>query len=185
MTTTAAPPAAVTKPGLIHNMPDAVRVPVGEGHYALVDRDDLHLVEGHTWSLLRGHTGKLYAYASGTVYMHRLIAQTPAGMETDHINGDGLDNRRSNLRHATASQNRANTGKPARPDGSRHSSRFKGVSWDRSRGRWQAKITVNGLCRNLGRYDYEESAAAAYDRAALAAWGEFAYLNFPRGRVAA
>src|SRR3546814_4168420 len=59
------------------------------------------LVEGYPWRVLEGHTGKRYAYAmtrEGGRYMHRIIAGTPKGMETDHINCDGLDNRRVNLR---------------------------------------------------------------------------------------
>jgi hypothetical protein len=159
------------------------RIPVGREHHALVDDADVDLVSGYDWILLRGHNGKLYAYASGgpgvLVYMHRLIVGTPAGMETDHRNGDGLDNQRSNLRPATAGQNRANMGKPRRPDAGPHTSQYKGVSWDRSRERWQAKIVVAGHHRNLGRYDDEADAARAYDAAALAAWGDFAWLNFP------
>lgn len=158
------------------------RIPVGREHHALVDDADVALVSTYEWTLLRGHNGKLYAYkGSGgvVVYMHRLIVGTPAGMETDHRNGDGLDNRRSNLRAATAGQNRANMGKPRRPDDAPHTSQYKGVNWDKSRDRWQAKIVVDGLHRNLGRYDDEADAARAYDDAALAAWGEFAWLNFP------
>jgi hypothetical protein len=157
-------------------------VPVGPDHHAVIDAADWPLVGDAHWSLLRGHNGKLYAHRKtpdGTVYMHRLLAGTGPDQETDHVNGDGLDNRRENLRPATRSQNKANMGKPKRPDGSAHSSRFKGVSWDESRGRWQSKITVDGKCRNLGRYDDETEAARAYDAAALEAWGDFALTNAP------
>jgi hypothetical protein len=155
------------------------RVRVGRDHFALVDSADYPLVTEFRWYLLRGHNGKLYAYTGRSTYMHRLIAQTQPGFETDHVNGDGLDNRRANLRTATASQNRANMGKPRRPDGSVHSSRFKGVSWDKSRSKWQAKIVWRGKHKNLGRYESEELAARVYDLAALTQWGEFAQLNFP------
>lgn len=156
---------------------------LSNGMTALVDAADADRIGAVVWSCLRGHNGKCYAHrraGRSSVYMHRLIAGTPDGFETDHINGNGLDNRRANLRTATASQNRANMGKPRRPDGAPHSSRFKGVSWDRSRGKWQAKINVNGRHHNLGRYFDETAAARAYDAAAITAWGDFARLNFTR-----
>ena len=151
-----------------------------DGTPVLVSIEDAELVRSYKWHILQGHNGKLYVVANtkpSMTYMHRLIAGTPRGMETDHINGNGLDNRRSNLRIATPSQNSANTGKPKRPNGERHTSQFKGVSWDKSRGKWQAKITVARKCRNLGRYEVEADAARAYDNAAVEAWGQFATLN--------
>lgn len=158
------------------------RVMLDLNHSTLVDFEDLRYVHWHPWSPLFGHNGKTYVSANvadSVRYLHRTIKNTRDGCETDHINGDGLDNRRENLRTATASQNRANMGKPRRPDGSMHSSAYKGVSWDRSRGRWQSKVSIGGRSRNLGRYDDEIEAARAYDRAAEAHWGEFAQLNFP------
>ncbi|GFE20135.1 HNH endonuclease [Streptomyces nigrescens] len=180
MTAVAAETAVV--PGLYDiDAERTCRIEIEQGHSALIDLADKEFVAPYHWHLLHGHSGKLYAYAqtkSGPVYMHRLIARTPTGRETDHINGDGLDNRRSNLRIATCSQNLANRWKPQRADGSATSSRFKGVSWDRSRSKWQSKITVNQRCKNLGRYDSEEEAARVYDAAASLHWGPFARLNF-------
>lgn len=169
--------AAIISPSVVLDLDDLLFVPVGATHQAIVNCGDAHLVEGIRWQLLRGHNGKLYAYTRGNRYMHRLIAGTPPGLETDHINGDGLDNRRENLRVATASQNSANMWKPSRPEGAAHSSQYKGVSWDRSRQKWQAKITVGQRCRNLGRYQSEAEAALAYNRAAVEAWGEYARIN--------
>lgn len=159
-----------------------VAVKVGPRHTALIDQRDKKLIERYVWRPVHKPTGRVYAVTSigrRTVYMHRLLAATPPGMETDHINGNGLDNRRANLRHATASQNRVNSGKPRRPDGQPASSRFKGVTWDRARGRWRAKLRHLGCTRNLGRFTSEAAAARAYDAAARLLWGEFARLNFP------
>lgn len=172
----------MTYKGIIQNLDETevARVPLGEGMVALVDVADLHLVARFSWRALRGHNSKYYAYAKQGdtgYYMHRLIASTPAGMETDHINGDGLDNQRANLRLATSSQNSANTGKPAPANGRQHTSRFKGVSWSSHRSCWVAHIMVDKKSKNLGGFPTEDAAATAYDIAALASWGEFAYLN--------
>jgi AP2 domain/HNH endonuclease len=107
--------------------------------------------------------------------MHRLILGLPQYRElkidVDHINGDGLDNRRANLRIATRAQNLANSGSR------QGSSQYKGVSFCRQTGRWKAQITIGGQNHNLGRYSTEEEAAAVYNAAALEAWGEHAHLN--------
>ena len=89
--------------------------------------------------------------------------------QIDHINGDGKDNRISNLRLANGSQNQANQRK--KPG---LSSRFKGVSWHRNYGKWVASGRLH-----LGYFDNEEDAARAYDRAISIIHGEFAVLNFP------
>lgn len=90
----------------------------------------------------------------------------------DHINGYRADDRLVNLRLANNSQNQANRGLMVT-----NSSGCKGVSFDRSRNKWRASITVNGVTRNLGRYKTKEEAAAAYDNAALSVWGSHAKLN--------
>ncbi len=114
--------------------------------------------------------------------MHRLILELPSyadmRVDVDHVNGDGLDNRRANLRITTRAQNLANSG------GREGSSTYKGVSFESQTSRWKAQITVDGRNRSLGRYDTEEEAATAYNLAAVEAWGEHARLNdVPEGVV--
>ena len=149
------------------------------GRVALVDDDDYELVAQYKWlfwlpadRFRRVPYARLASVRNGGPYlMHQMITGWP---ETDHRNHDGLDNRRHNLRQATRSQNLANQ----RPQVGR-SSRFKGVCWDRFNRKWHAKVQVNYRQCNLGLFMSEEDAARAYDAAALAAWGEFACLNFP------
>jgi AP2 domain len=148
-------------------------IPLTRGMVAIVDVVDLPLVGGVKWHAAVRERGVVYA-ASTVGYMHRVIlGLRPGDPGPDHIDRNGLNNRRANLRPADVSHNNANT-RP-RPG----TSRFKGVSWDAQRGRWMAKVCVGGHQRALGRFDDEEEAARAYDAAALQAWGEYAYLNLP------
>jgi hypothetical protein len=109
-----------------------------------------------------------------TVYLHRLIMGAAKGQTVDHINGNTLDNRRSNLRFATRSQQNMNKGVP-----SNNTSGFKGAYLDKRDQRWAASIWINGEKKSLGYHDAAEDAARAYDRAARELFGEFASLNFP------
>jgi hypothetical protein len=148
--------------------------------HALVDDEDYELAASIAWCpLVTEHTAYAHAWHHGAhVYLHRLLLNAPADLQVDHINHNGLDNQRSNLRLATASQNQAN--KLPRLDADL-TSKYKGVWFDHDRKRWASMITVEGRRTVLGRYDSEEMAAAAYDHAARAAWGEFAVLNNPEG----
>jgi hypothetical protein len=147
------------------------------GRIALIDDDDLELVSPYRWRVLENaRPGRLNGPYAVTghypVLMHNLLLGIKG---VDHINHDGLDNRRANLRPATRSQNNHNE----RPRTGSFS-RFKGVIFDgRWRGRWQARIIMDGRRLSLGYFATEEDAARAYDAAALAAWGEYAWLNFP------
>lgn len=148
------------------------QIPLTQGFVALVDDEDYPVLRQIEWcAARRPHT--TYARNASTL-MHRLILSGPDG-DVDHRNGNGLDNRRANLRVTTRRLNNAN----ARPRSG--SSAFKGVSWDAARARWTAGISAGGgKRRSLGRFDDEQEAALAYDQAARDAYGAFAALNFPK-----
>jgi hypothetical protein len=103
--------------------------------------------------------------------MHRLIMNAPIGYDVDHINHNGLDNRRCNLRVCTRTQNQANS-KPRKK-----SSKYKGVSWSNSENKWRAFIRINGKGKTIGRFDSELDAAEAYNNEAKKCFGEFAYVE--------
>ena len=157
-------------------------VPLSQGRFARVDESDFADVSRWNWSLFRTRgleyaargrspKEKLETGLQAPVLLHRYLMGEPPE-EVDHRNGDGLDNRRENLRKATAQQNGMNS----RSRGG--SSRFKGVFG--RRGRWKASIRNNYKTVHLGDFDTEEGAARAYDEAARRLHGEFARVNFPR-----
>jgi len=100
--------------------------------------------------------------------------QTPKGMVVDHINHNGVDNRRVNMRNCTTMQNAWNS-KPEKGA----TSPYKGVSWCKAMRQWEVAITVKGKRRQIGFFEDEIEAAKAYDRAARQHFGQYAYLNFP------
>jgi hypothetical protein len=104
--------------------------------------------------------------------MHQLILRTKY---IDHIDGNGLNNTRGNLRIATTKQNTWNRKKRTIPT----SSKYKGVSVIKGRDRWQCRIYANGTRFFLGYFASEIEAARAYDKKAIELFGEFARLNFP------
>lgn len=145
-----------------------------KGKTALVDDCDYDNIVKYKWCATPHKNGRWYANAwvcGRKTLMHRLILGIDISGDIDHRDGDGLNNRRYNLRQATRAQNNAN--QQVTP----HTSKFKGVCWDKNRGKWSAKIKVDGIIRNLGRYDREEDAGHAYDIAAFNVFGEFARLN--------
>jgi hypothetical protein len=101
--------------------------------------------------------------------MHQILLGKKEGLEIDHINGNGLDNRRSNLRFVTRQQNCWNA--------KRKSGRYTGVHFNKEKRLWQAQISFKKKCRHIGYFKEEEDAAIAYNVAAQLFRGEFARLN--------
>ena len=153
------------------------------GRVALVDDEDWDLVSRFSWWVVEDAERGAGPYACATVegrrqeYMHKLLADAPGGV--DHVDGNGLNNQRRNLRPANQSQNNMNARKQAG-----RSSRYKGVHRVKRTGKWQAYINLKGKRRNLGTFATEEEAAGAYDAAARELFGEFARLNLPYGVTA-
>lgn len=154
-----------------------MEVELTQGYVAIVDDADYYMVSAYSWQITRPtRSGNIYAsgrVGGNLILMHRLIlGLTDPRIMVDHKNCDGLDNRRTNLRLASKSQNNANQRKQ---DGK--SSQYKGVFWNKLVGKWAASIKVDQNKINLGVFQLESDAANAYNLAAIEYFGEFARIN--------
>jgi len=158
-------------------------VPLNRGYEALVDDEDYERVVEFNWFVcIKPHSRVIYAQRHGprnkgtraTIGLHRFILKvSDSNTHVDHINHNGLDCRKSNLRKCTRSENCRNRRKTTR----KTTSRFKGVSFDAESGRWLAQIWVGKRNRKLGRFKTEIEAAKSYNDAASELHGPFALLN--------
>lgn len=138
-----------------------------KGKEAKVDSSDFAYLSQFSWQF-SGHYARRTDTGGKTVYMHREILGNPES-ETDHINNDGLDNRRSNLRLASRSENNRNRGLQKS-----NTSGYKGVVWHNQMKKWWARIQVDGKYLSLGLFKDKKEAADAYTAAALRYHREFA-----------
>lgn len=144
-----------------------------KGRCAIIDDADLALVSSRKWSFGNETGGYARRNDSGkTVFMHKVIMGVPNGVEVDHMDGDKLNNRRSNMRVATHQQNSFNTKLR-----SNSSTGIKGVSWYKRDKKWRAYIVLNGKQIHLGYHDTAQAAKDAYAKAAKEIHGEFARLK--------
>jgi hypothetical protein len=146
------------------------------GMSAIVDGADYDRLKQYRWYPVK--SGRVW-YALGriggkVVRMHREILRAPRRLVCDHIDHDGLNNRRSNLRLCTRAQNNRNQ-RPRRGK----KSRYKGVGWNSKRKVFCVGIRWQGKRIHIGRFTDEIAAAKAYDKKAVELFGEYAYLNFP------
>jgi len=158
-------------------------IPLTQGQYAIVDPDDYYRLSQHKWYAVRG--GHSFYAGRGqwskiqkkrlSIMMHAVILRPGRGRVADHINHNGLDNRRANLRIATPAQNARN----CRQNKNGKSSKYRGVWHNKQNRKWRATIGYDYKRRQIGYFKKETDAAKAYDRAAKELHGEFASLNFP------
>jgi hypothetical protein len=153
---------------------DFAYIPLSNGMFATIDAVDVPLVDGYDWTAaVRRNTiyvkrATLSKGVRKTILLHRVIAGTPDGMDTDHVNGNGLDNRRVNLRPATKIQNATNSRLCER-----NTSGLKGAMFYRANGKWRSQIVVNRRNIHLGYYATPEEAHAVYAKASAEMHGEF------------
>lgn len=147
------------------------KIPLTQDKFALVDDADYEELSSHKWFYgCRDYAGR--SDNGKIIYMHRFLLNTPQGLQTDHINGNRIDNRKENLRICTRNQNiynqrqRINSNSP-----------YKGVRWHERLGKWGVRIQVNGKRKFLGLYLTVQEAALAYNKEAEKAHGIYACLN--------
>lgn len=139
----------------------------------MVDDEDFENLNRFHWHVSKfGDVASWLGNHNKRVLMHRYIMNPPEGIEVDHIDGNRLNNQKSNLRFATSSQNKMNRG--ARND---NKSGFKGVSWHKQRQKWTARIMAGNRYLYLGLFSEIKDAAIAYNVAAKKYHKDFAFIN--------
>ncbi len=155
-------------------------IKLNKGYVAIVDDEDYKRVSMRKWYVSNPKTKGTTRYAMSfdygknrakTILLHRFIMSPKKGMVIDHINRDGLDCRKTNMRECTMSQNLQNKRKQ------RGTSKYKGVYLYKRTGRWIAQYRVNGKKTDVGSFENEIDAAIAYDKAVTKAFGEYARTN--------
>lgn len=154
-------------------------IPLTQGKFAIIDTEDFERVNQYKWQVAK--RGRFF-YATAYLgkrngkyvrqYMHRFILNALPEQLLDHINYNGLNNRKSNLRFCSKSQNAANS-----IGGKNRKSRYKGVYWQKDRKKWAADIRISNKTIHLGRFKKESEAGYAYNQAAIRYFDTFARLN--------
>jgi len=152
---------------------DYALVPLTQGKFAFIDKCDAEFISKWTWQVLKDYGRSRTCYAvrnrnkedppgtTRTIRLHRVIINALKGVEVDHINRDGLDNRRCNLRVISRSENMQNTVRRKRLPGI--NSKYKGLTWLPAQKKWRAVCGFRGKAVHLGCFDSEMEAAHEYD----------------------
>lgn len=156
-------------------MSNVIIFPLTNGYNSIIDSDDFAKVSEYKWYGRKGKNGTIYATSTmhKNLHMHRFIlGVTDRKMFVDHIDHNGLNNSKSNLRKVNNSQNMRNM-RPCKNT----SSKFKGVYWNKTKKLWTTQITVNKNKKHIGHFINEIDAAKRYNEMAKKLHGEFAFLN--------
>ena len=145
-----------------------------QGYSAIIDDEDYDKLMQYKWCYNLGYASRSLKKENKkiTIFMHRVVLDTPENMYTDHISGNELDNRRGNLRIGTKSQNMANSRIRVN-----NTSGYKGVHWHKLLSKWRAVIWYLGKPIHIGLFLTKEEAAKAYNNKAIEVHKEFARLN--------
>lgn len=138
----------------------------------MVDDEYYENLSQFNWQVDRYNSVSSHTTDKGRILIHRYIMDCPIYLEVDHIDGNRLNNQKSNLRLANSSQNKMNRG--ARSD---NLSGFKGVSLHKKTNKWTSRIMIDGKYKHLGLFKTKEEAATVYNTYAKESFGEFAWLN--------
>ncbi len=158
----------------------AKEIPLSKGFVAIVDDEDYDFLMQWRWHYSQGYAGRKVKVGETVdgkrqrriLYMHRLLLDTPDGMEGEHKDNNRLNNRRYNLRNATPFQNMCNRRKFGK-----QGSKYKGVDLHKKSGLWRVRIKTADKRISLGYFKSQEEAAKVYNQAAIEHHGEFAQLN--------
>lgn len=154
-------------------------IPLRNRKYAIVDSENFKELNKYKWCCVNGYAQRSFYHGikngkiiTSGLLMSRIILNAPIGKQVDHINHNTLDNRKCNLRIATHAENQHN-----RKKSKNKSSRYKGVSYKKSRKKWIAKIKLNKKSYWLGSFLSEKDAAKAYNKASKKYHGKFSFVN--------
>ena len=147
-------------------------IKLSQNKKAKVDNEEYKNLSKYKWYFKNGYAVRKEGAYEPLIQMHRLILGTPKGKDTDHINGNKLDNRKENLRIASRSENLRNTKKYKT-----NKSGFKGVCFYKRKNQWMVQIQVKSKKIHLGYFKDIKKAAKAYNKAAIEYHGEFAKIN--------
>lgn len=161
-------------------------IPLPKGYVAIVDDEDYESLSQFKWGVgAQKKNATVYAFRRKrqggkqvSILMHREIAGALKDEQVDHRNHCGIDNRKVNLRRVSVAQNQQN--RRPRNNWKNKLSKYKGVTFQTSRRgpkKWRAIMKVNGKNKHIGWFENECDAARAYNNAALAQYGEYAFLN--------
>jgi hypothetical protein len=148
-------------------MRNSVRILIGN-QPVIFDYKDFNIIHGYKWRIRKGKITN-YVVSGNNIKMHRILLDAGDGEIVDHINGNGLDNRRSNLRIVNFAQNAQNRGNQ------RNKLTPKGVT--QIKNKFRARIRVKGILIHLGYFTSKKDAAKEYDKAAIKYFGDYARLN--------